>query len=169
MFKKGQEIIGKTEFFPKATYPAWALEVREVNKSFIRAVPTGGGFVKKIPLADAKEKFRAVTDEDRETGLAWKEAKFDIEGGPKFKGWHRGDNWNGWACPYFEKAEAEKILRKMEGWEIARYNEKADAFEFGSSEDEDELDVYKGEDVEINGKKMHLYPIGAYCWVWSLS
>jgi hypothetical protein len=171
MFKAGDEIIGKTEKFPKATYPAWALRVSEVKDGIVSAAPLGGGFLKKIPLDKAAEGFRLVTDEERDAGLAWKADKFDIEGGPSFAGWHRGDNWNGWACPYFEKAEADRVLAEMgNGWEVAKFDAEKDAYVFLSEGcREDEQDVFKGEDVEINGKKMHLYPVGAYCWIWTLS
>lgn len=31
-----------------------------------------------------------------------------------FTGFTDGDDWNGWACPYFEKSEAECVLKASE-------------------------------------------------------
>jgi hypothetical protein len=41
-------------------------------------------------------------------------AHFEIEGvDGKFAGWSDGRVWNGWAMPYFEFPEAEKVVAAM--------------------------------------------------------
>ena len=43
-------------------------------------------------------------------------SSFTIDSIPEqmFEGYSDGDTWNGWACPYFERMVAEKVLRASE-------------------------------------------------------
>lgn len=88
-----------------------------------------------------------------------KQTVFNIDG---FKGayigYTFGDRWNGWACPYFEFAEAERIMHNSDGQ--MTYDKDTDTFTFII--DEDNMDSWQGFDRD--GK--HLYGIGAYSWVW---
>ena len=79
------------------------------------------------------------------------------------------ERWNGWACPYFRAKDA-RLIQKMldiigEG-ETITYDEDEDAYVIRTPCDEDYEEGgeewYKGEDVD----GMHLYPIGAGCWIW---
>ena len=75
--------------------------------------------------------------------------------------------WNGWACPYFEKDEA---LRVMEGYnECAEspifYNADYDTFyHFGTDSFDGEM--WRGYDIHTEDGIKHLYGIGAGSWVW---
>jgi hypothetical protein len=93
-----------------------------------------------------------------ETSL--RRSRFTIETFPDqiFEGYTFDDDWNGWACPYFEFEEAAHILDiyKRKG-ENARYNESNDEFTFIEAEE-----VFPA--VEIEGLK--LYPIGNSVWIW---
>ena len=93
-------------------------------------------------------------------------AKFTIEVYPEqtFDGFSRGEDWNGWACPYFDFEQAKKVMEahRQRGWK-AWYDELDDQFVFDFSHDGDgEPDAFPAE--VIGGKK--LYPIGAFCWIW---
>jgi hypothetical protein len=93
-----------------------------------------------------------------ETSL--RKSRFTIETfpGETFKGYTFEDDWNGWACPYFDLEEATRILDiyNMKSGN-ARYNESNDEFIF--IEDEEIFPA-----VEIEGLK--LYPIGNSIWIW---
>jgi len=90
-------------------------------------------------------------------------ALFGVKG--TFEAFSKGDDWNGWACPWFTYPEA---LRFVDAWNApvedcgrgpARYDSERDLFEFTI---EGETDRFEPE--VIDGVK--LYPIGAYGWCW---
>lgn len=99
-----------------------------------------------------------------------RETKFVIDtlGDKIFEGYTQGEEWNGWACPYFTFEQAQKVVEafnegeRFEGDKVeARYDAEQDAFCFffessGESEDFSALTV--------DGRK--LYPIGSGCWIW---
>ncbi|MDI9590835.1 MAG: hypothetical protein QM302_07360 [Acidobacteriota bacterium] len=74
------------------------------------------------------------------------------------------DTWNGWACPYFEKAETER----MNDWlpdldDGLDYSADKDAFTTRYY-DPDAVETFMGTDID----GMHLYPIGYGSWTWSI-
>jgi hypothetical protein len=89
-------------------------------------------------------------------------------------------NWNGFACPRFPRAEAEKVVAQINacgeelfGGSILRgyYDEERDAFvmpydcsELGAQDAW--WDVYEG--VYDSDLGITLYPLGAYEWVWTV-
>ncbi|MFD1676033.1 hypothetical protein [Alicyclobacillus fodiniaquatilis] len=90
-----------------------------------------------------------------------------------FAGFSDGDTWNGFACPYFPKEQADKF--------VLAYNEDADTTDCTSGFEE-ERDLYwfetvggepysreefEGMDIEVDGEKVHVYPIGASAWIWA--
>jgi len=90
-------------------------------------------------------------------------ALFGVKG--TFEAFSKGDDWNGWACPWFTYPEA---LRFVDAWNApvedrgrgpARYDSERALFEFTI---EGETDRFEPE--AIDGVK--LYPIGAYGWCW---
>ena len=93
----------------------------------------------------------------------------------EFVGYTTGALWNGWATPYFTKEVADEIVKvnnqvysdnQMDkvGY-YAVYNAEKDQYEFYDP-DLDAPDVFEGEDCETVDGKLHLYGIGAYCWIW---
>lgn len=74
------------------------------------------------------------------------------------------DRWNGWLCPYF-KAEDVHLIQEMldliDDDDVVEYDADEDAFVVRDVVDGDE-EWYYGKDVD----GMHLYPIGAGCWIW---
>jgi hypothetical protein len=98
-------------------------------------------------------------------------AEFYLDADPEttFSGYTKGDTWNGWACPYFEKEVAEQIAEHH--GEIHRYE---NAEEYWAEYDPDE-DVFRFHDDQgeeprtfgpVETEKGKLYAIGAYCWTW---
>ena len=100
--------------------------------------------------------------------------RFTIEDwfGP-FEGWTDGQQCNGWECPYFE---FDTAIRMVDAWsnnvafgeEVyrARYDEERDEFCFCSSGLED-WDCFGAQTIEIEGKTIKVYSIGAFSWIWS--
>lgn len=95
--------------------------------------------------------------------------KFKIEslGYETFDGFTKGEDWNGWDCPYFKFDQAQRVLkqhnqlREIIGLtDFAFYDEVADSFVFPTGEDEPEVfpAIYE------NGQRY--YPIGAFSWIW---
>jgi hypothetical protein len=93
----------------------------------------------------------------------------EIDPGTTFSGYTKGDTWNGWACPYFEKDVAEQIAKHHgeihryddeEGY-WAEYDAERDVFAFHDTQYEEPREFGA---VEIDDK--NLYPVGAYCWTW---
>lgn len=91
-----------------------------------------------------------------------KEAHFVIDTYPTevFNGYTNDEDWNGWACPYFEFEIGQKIVaaHTSQG-QKAWFDEGNDSFVF---EIQDEKEIYPA--VKENGKK--IYPIGNGSWIW---
>lgn len=103
----------------------------------------------------------------------FEKAVFCIESIPnvQFQGYHNGTDWNGFACPYFERQVAEKILKASEenGF-VWSYNLDMDSFEVRSSMDpvNYEPEMFAAQEISINRESIKVYPIGAYSWIWGL-
>ena len=97
------------------------------------------------------------------------EFHFDSHPDTTFPGYTKGDTWNGWACPYFEREVAKEIAdhygemhrydNEEEYW--AEYDSEEDIFLFYDTQGDEPR---KFGPAEVEGRK--LYPIGAYCWTW---
>lgn len=108
--------------------------------------------------------------------MEMRKAKFGIDTNEEeFVGYTTGALWNGWATPYFTKEVADEILKINNQVYIdngmdkvgyyAVYNAEEDQYEFYDP-DLDEPDVFEGEYCETVDGRLHLYGIGAYCWIW---
>ena len=58
----------------------------------------------------------------------------------EFKGWTLGDTWNGFECPYFEEAEAERICDTYNGARVDGPNGSI-AYVFNEENDEEHYQV----------------------------
>lgn len=78
-----------------------------------------------------------------------------------FTGYLSEQTWNGWACPFFEKSEALRIVEAQNriNKESAYYDEAKDVFVFKT---DDEYEEYFAEVIE--GKTF--YAIGSGIWIW---
>ncbi|MCL4296195.1 MAG: hypothetical protein KJ077_10725 [Anaerolineae bacterium] len=86
-----------------------------------------------------------------------------------FSGYTFGDKWNGWACPIFELAEAQRLVRLLNRQHAtsAGYWAAGDTFyvRWGNAESEE----YQGGEYEFEGRSFKGYAIGAYSWCWEES
>ena len=95
-------------------------------------------------------------------------AVFTIDEYPKaYIGYTSGRLWNGWATPHFELEEAKRVAEGFNGCAEypIQYDEIYDQFYILDMETE-ELETWKGEDIQTAEGIKHLYGIGAYSWVW---
>lgn len=96
-----------------------------------------------------------------------RKTRFVIDTNEKtYEGYTDGTLWNGWECPWFTKEVAEEMIRDFikEGGK-AEYNSETDSYVF-QAEEWDQADIFDGADVETEDGIQHLYPIGAWCWIW---
>jgi hypothetical protein len=77
--------------------------------------------------------------------------------------------WYGWLCPYFKTEDVhliQEMLDLISYGDVIEYDADKDAFvvrnAFMARYVDGDEEWYHGKDV--NG--MHLYPIGAGCWIW---
>jgi hypothetical protein len=83
-------------------------------------------------------------------------------------GYTNGDDWNGWATPYFEIDEALAIMEEYNAEDHdfpIVYNEETDTFtveEMGGFDGT----YWKGINCHTEEGIKHLYGIGAYSWIW---
>lgn len=89
--------------------------------------------------------------------------------GPSFLGYHKGQMWNGFAVPYFERAEALRVAASVaqsgESYTGFIFDEKTDAVVLvphGGAATE----AVTGEDIVVDGRTLHVYGIGAGGWRW---
>ncbi len=103
----------------------------------------------------------------------FEKAYFCIDAIPneRFHGYTNGDNWNGFACPCFEKGLAEQVLNasKVNGY-VSNYDAENDTFIVQSKDDPPEYapQEFKGQFVTIDEKEIKVYPVGAYSWIWGI-
>ena len=123
---------------------------------------------------DGQDISEAVRENARER--TYRSAKVcidDPDGGyivPPTEAWIvANDRWNGWVMPYFAKAEADRVMAawnaSTEGLDPMRYDAAEDRYcvPFGA-----EVEVYQGEDLEIEGETRRVYGVGACAWTWDL-
>jgi len=81
-------------------YPNGALRVQSWDGKTLTAYPEGGGFACNFDT-DAIKKYNFYVVDIELITPKWRKAKFSIDGGREFEGYHWGRLWNGWACPMF--------------------------------------------------------------------
>lgn len=86
------------------------------------------------------------------------------------EGYTDGSQWNGWAVPYFDRRQADRLVEIYNSLEWgpekkAWYEAGNDQYCFivdGSSEPE----CYSGETLSEENVHGSLYPVGARNWIW---
>lgn len=85
-----------------------------------------------------------------------------------FEGYTKDEDWNGWACPYFNYEQAQKVLRiynelrRIIGQkDFAYYEPSADSFVFPVSGEREPENF-----MAIADEGQKYYSIGAFCWIW---
>jgi hypothetical protein len=84
--------------------------------------------------------------------MALVKAQFTVDAVEAFEGWHDPNvRWNGFACPFFERVEADRVAAAFG----LRYAEVDDTYR-------DATDTYTGRLQD----GLHLYAIGTEGWTW---
>ena len=99
----------------------------------------------------------------------FKKKYFTIEDNtPYYPGYTRGERWNGWACPRFTKEVGLQIAKDtgIEDYYLV-FDEENDRFVYHDCNDEpNEHETFEGTDIVVDTDIIHVYPIGAWSWVW---
>lgn len=83
-----------------------------------------------------------------------------------YEGYTDNRLWNGWECPWFTKEVADKMIDDLNKEGVkSKYDTETDTY-IVNFEDLDTIDEFEGYDVETVDGVQHLYPIGAWCWIW---
>lgn len=96
-----------------------------------------------------------------------RKTRFVIDTNEKtYEGYTDGTLWNGWECPWFTKEVADEMMADLrnEGVET-EYCEKTDSYIIKDDNNETP-DVFDGAYVKTKDGVLHLYPVGAWCWIW---
>ena len=144
-------------------YPDGALVVDGRDASGALLVhPLGGGFQLIIPPTD-HSRFAVVPEEERTP--IFKRTQFTLEGTQgAFAAWTDGADWNGWAMPRFEFADAQSLIVAL-GKDVSKYDATADAF-ITTMQGGDE-EIWPAEIIHLpDGGTVKVYPIGAGSWIW---
>ncbi len=158
-FSKGVLICREDLEYPSA---AWICDGYD-DRGQMLAHPLGGGFQLTV-LAQDEARFRVVVEVERNAAL-YRPGRFALaELDEVFNGWSNGRLWNGSEMPWFETAEAERLLAWL-GDGRARFDPKRDAFLTVNQDDEEE--VWGAEVITItDGSRIKAYPVGAGAWIW---
>jgi len=144
-------------------YPKGALRVHSWDGETLTAHPEGGGFMYKFnPDEIKKYNFRVV--DTTQLATRWRKAKFCIDDGPEFEGYHWGHRWNGWACPQF----TIEVMREIAEW-INKDSWAAitigDDGTITTTVDDDFPEVDEGDERERHGiPTARLYGFSGWCW-----
>jgi len=105
-------------------------------------------------------------DADAETHVV--QRLFSINDGDVFQGWTRGETWNGWACPRFERDAALRIVASMndELPDTMAYDDATMVITYIPDGDLDAKDEWLPELLETAEGPRFVYAIGAWAWVW---
>ena len=144
-------------------YPKGALLVDGYDASgALLAHPLGGGF--QIRISQEEQLHLARISADEITPI-YRRGIFTLEGiDGEFPGWTHGRNWNGWAMPQFEFAEAQRLIVALDT-EIGSYESGADVF-ITAMEGGDE-ETWPAEVIHLpDGGRVKVYPIGTGSWIW---
>src|SRR5579859_4552222 len=117
-------------------------------------MPSACPWLSRSVIASCQSTLRAqvITSARRQLDMTLVRSSFTIDAVEAFEGWYDPDvRWNGFACPLFEREEADRVASAFG----LRYAEADDAYS-------DDTDMYVG--TERQG--LHLYAIGAQGWTW---
>lgn len=89
----------------------------------------------------------------------------DLLDSKTFKAYTQDEDWNGFACPYFNYNQTQNLLDAwISAGRDAKYETETDQFTFEVDSGENAKDYDSFLAVEIDGLKF--YPIGAFSWIW---
>jgi len=152
-----------------STYPNNTVRIEKFEDGVAFYFPEGGGFARSRPEYEFNELYRPYNAKiDKPT---WRAAHLNIDGDfAPTPGFLDGRRWNGWLMPMFTKETIDAAMVGdgiFNGLDI-KYLPESDAYEvrMNDMDPADESEIYKGSDIEVDGKIEHAYSIGAGSWCW---
>lgn len=104
-----------------------------------------------------------------ESGLhPYEKALFSCDDGciSVYEGYHKHQNWNGFACPYFELGVSKQMAKIMNDLDMStKYDETKDCFIIVDNIDDEPYEIF-GEDIIFEGDTKHVYALGNCFWTW---
>jgi hypothetical protein len=78
------------------------------------------------------------------------------------------ERWNGWVIPFFTREQVGPYLacQNTVAEYTAVFDEAKDAVIVKCWQGEDEPEEAVGVDITVDGETLHVYPIGAFSWIW---
>lgn len=98
--------------------------------------------------------------------------KFTVSESAEFEGiYDPSENWNGWACPYFNEETAHKIANwfnehPKEGLFIVW---SGDTMIMTEEEFPEESTIVEPTEIEYDGEIINVWQIGGYEWCWEVA
>ena len=86
-----------------------------------------------------------------------------------FEGYTFGEKWKGFACPMFERSEADRIMARLQRRfrDATRFDETTDTYSWEPAQRSlGQAGSAMGRDIEYEGRTVHVYPIGSGDWGW---
>lgn len=86
----------------------------------------------------------------------------------RYDGWTRGETWNGFACPLFDEATTRSVVRDLNasGDGRASLDEGTGVVSVLDDDYPGEPERFGPEVVEVEGRPVRLWAIGAMVWAW---
>lgn len=135
------------------------------DDGMVRFFPDGGGFMQTMPAEEFRRTFSPYHGEPeyelKEVGGDFFEAELLMKN--PIRAYVSDRRWNGWVMPYFDFETAKRLMKHLPELE---YDEVKDVFSAPSYDDE--KDEWGSNIIEVDGKSIKTYPIGAGGWCWEL-
>ncbi len=120
------------------------------------------------------EEISTMAQQGRVRGTVAESTTFRLDyDQPEFPGWTRRESWNGWGCPYFERASADQAMAFVnrqadtdEEMVSVVYEAEYDSYIIRYSDLDGDSRIMRGQDIETTLGVRHVYALGAEEWCW---
>lgn len=176
------------EVCPKCGEPfLYAKDWDEAGALFVHGYHTDAGSGQRFPIAchvpEQVALGRLTMNEWRENRVQgdmsktreddFREALFGTDATPgPYRGYTKGDDWNGWATPYFEFEVAIQVAKdssRLNDGTRVTYDESRDAFLYEDAAYPDEPVSFEAITIGVEDQEKKVYPVGTYYWTWEVA
>ena len=131
--------------------------VEEASAESVEIHREGGGWMAAVPRMQWMELF---TPAEAVEALPWRASNVEREDTQSYPCWLRGQKWNGWECPSFERETVDRLLQNC--GHSSRWDGDTVIIPYDGEDA-----VYPRETITVNGRQIEVWAIGAGCWTWS--
>jgi hypothetical protein len=140
------------------------VSISELGVDEVLFYTAGGGFQCRMPRAKFFDTFREMTEPP-----AFRPGFVDadwMEDGERHPCWTKGDLWNGWGMPFFERAVVDKLIEQSSGEGLSPMRWDGDVVVIiDTQEDPENAEVRVAPTIMPNGEPA--WDIGAGWWCWN--